>query len=62
MDERDRRATRARLTEVGDQARTAILAHRRVRIAAIAERVPDRSRTWLVADLAFIADQFESYG
>ena len=61
VDERDRRATRARLTPSGEGVRTAILAHRRLRIATIVERATSQRDTSATTDLEFVAEQFESY-
>jgi DNA-binding MarR family transcriptional regulator len=56
-DERDHRATRARLTPAGRRARDAILAYRRARISAVADRFRPPAST--LRDLARFADALD---
>ncbi len=56
-DERDHRATRARLTASGRRARAAILAFRRARIGAVADRF--RPSAAILRNLAQIADALD---
>lgn len=56
-DERDRRATRVRLTDHGADLRASVIAHRRARIAEIAASVP--ADPGLIRELAALAEAFE---
>lgn len=58
-DEQDRRASRARLTEAGSQARDAILAYRRRRIEETLRGTPLAGST--KAELALLADAFDRH-
>ena len=59
VDERDRRATRARLSERGAEVRAAILANRREALHEVAGTLPDPAATDLVTGLRLIAGELE---
>lgn len=61
MDERDRRATRATLTDEGRRVRTAILAQRRASLRAIADGIPASTHADLAAGLRAIAVALEQF-
>jgi DNA-binding MarR family transcriptional regulator len=61
IDEQDRRATRARLTDRGQTARETILAHRRTVLREIAAGLPHADRARLVGGLRAIADGLERF-
>jgi len=61
VDERDRRATRARLSERGQEVRAAILEHRRAALRQVAGGLPDRGRIDLASGLASVATELERY-
>ncbi len=61
VDEQDRRATRARLTERGRAVRAAILAYRRAALLDVAAAVPDPERFDLPAGLGAIAAELERF-
>ncbi len=61
VDDADRRATRARLTERGLAVRATIVAHRRAVIREIARTIPDQEGHALEHGLAAIASEFERY-
>jgi DNA-binding MarR family transcriptional regulator len=61
VDELDRRATRARLTERGRAARETILAHRRAVLREIAAGLPHAERERLGGGLREIADRLEQF-
>ncbi len=61
VDEQDRRATRARLTDRGQQVRAAILEHRRAALRGIAGALPDRERVDLASGLRSVATELERY-
>ena len=58
-DERDRLASRARLTPAGQAARDAIVAYRRKRIAERVRLAPPSPAS--LADLADLADAFDAH-
>ena len=61
IDEADRRATRARLTSLGDEVRTSILGYRRSALRELSERLtgPDTEATSSAIDQ--LADAFGSF-
>lgn len=61
VDELDRRATRARLTERGRSVRRTILAHRRAALRQIAAGLPNPERLALEAGLREIAAELERF-
>ena len=61
VDEQDRRATRARLTDRGGSVRAAILAHRRAALREVASALRDPGRLDLREGLRAIADQVERF-
>ena len=61
VDELDRRATRARLTERGRAVRASILAHRRAALREVAAALPDPGRLGLSSGLRAIAAELERF-
>ena len=61
VDEHDRRATRARLTDRGREVRAAILAHRRRALREIASELPEPDRLDLATGLRAIAAELERF-
>jgi DNA-binding MarR family transcriptional regulator len=61
VDERDRRATRARLSDRGQAVRAAILEHRRATLREVAAALPDRGHLDLASGLRDVADELERY-
>jgi DNA-binding MarR family transcriptional regulator len=61
VDEQDRRATRARLTDRGRTVRQAILAHRRTALREIVARLPSTRASNLETGLQAIATELERY-
>ncbi len=61
VDERDRRATRARLTDRGRTVRAAILAHRRAALREVASALHHPERLELGEDLRGIAAELERF-
>ena len=61
VDERDRRATRARLTGHGRAVRAAILDHRRTALREVVSAIPAPQRHDLGSRLRAIADGFERF-
>ncbi|MDH4142645.1 MAG: MarR family winged helix-turn-helix transcriptional regulator [Chloroflexota bacterium] len=61
VDEQDRRATRARLTDHGDAVRSAILARRRSVLREVARAIPERDRESMAAGLRAIATELERF-
>jgi DNA-binding MarR family transcriptional regulator len=61
VDELDRRATRARLTDLGRTVRERILAHRRAALRDIAARLPRSERRRLLGGLRGLAAELERF-
>lgn len=61
VDERDRRATRARLTDRGLAVRASILGHRRSVLGRLAATLPDPGRLDLATGLRTLAVELERY-
>jgi DNA-binding MarR family transcriptional regulator len=61
VDERDRRATRARLTDRGRTVRAAILAHRRAALDEVVRTLDDAARRDLASGLPAIADAMRDF-
>ncbi len=61
VDEQDRRATRARLSERGQVVRAAILEHRRAALREISSALPDRGHLDLASGLQSVATELERY-
>lgn len=61
VDELDRRATRARLTERGRTVRETILAHRRAALREIAAGLPQSEQRRVGSGLMAIADELERF-
>ena len=61
VDDEDRRATRARLTERGSAVRAAILAHRRAALREVAVALPEPDRLDLSTGLRAIAAELERF-
>ena len=60
-DERDRRATRARLTDRGREVRAAILAHREAALREVAHTLPEPDRLELTVGLRAIAAELDRF-
>ncbi len=61
VDEKDRRATRARLSERGQVVRAAILEHRRAALRRVSAALPDRGHLDLASGLQSVATELERY-
>ena len=61
VDEQDRRATRARLTDGGVAVRAAILRHRQAALREVVASFPDPGRLDLVSGLAAIAAELDRF-
>jgi len=61
VDELDRRATRARLSERGLAVRAAILEHRRAALRRVAATLPDRGHLDLASGLRVVAGELERF-
>ena len=61
VDELDRRATRARLTDHGRTVRETILAHRRAALRQIAAGLPQSEQRRLTGGLRAIADELDRF-